>query len=332
MKKTAILLIFTAFAVNAFCQNDTTFYFKDNEIKITEQNGEFQISIKPDSLSAEDKLFKGENEIKNPESIFSICYYSNGVVRVTSKADSLSAEDKLFRGTYGTENDPSVVPVFCFSKFAKHKGRNSFHVHGSGLFAGFSNLALRDLSKIGTVPNAELKLSSYEIGLTIFGMDARLSKQYGWLFFAGLGFKVQQYNADLNYGFVEQHYVTFQRHPELGILYSKSRLVQWYLHAPIMFEYQKKLAKRSNFFVQAGVEVGLKLSSRSSVVYRDSNNKKTKEKLGKGMNVNPLTVDAKAEIGFNNFGLYARYGLIELFRKNRGPEVVPVAAGIVWHF
>jgi hypothetical protein len=143
---------------------------------------------------------------------------------------------------------------------------------------------------------------------------------------------VQQYNADRNYGFVEQDYVTFQRQPDLGILYSKSKLVQWYLHVPIMFEYQKKLAKSSNFFVQAGAELGLKLSNKSSVMYRDDRNKKVKEKLGRGMNVNPLTADIKVEIGFNHFALYARYGLIELFRKDRGPEVIPVAAGVVWHF
>jgi hypothetical protein len=293
MKKTTILFILTAFAVNAFCQNDTTFYFKNNEIKVTEHNGDVQISIKPDSLSAEDKLFKGN---------------------------------------YSAENDQSVVPVFCFSKFVKHKGENSFYAHGIGLFAGFSNLALRDLLKIGIVSNAELKLSSYEIGFTVFDVHARLSKQYGWLVYTGLGFKVQQYNTDRNYAFVVDNDITIQKHPETGILYSKSRLVQWYMYMPIMFEYQKKITKKSHFFIQAGVELGLKLSSKSSVVYRNDHDKKIREKLGRGMNVNPLTVDAKVEIGFNDLALYARYGLIDLFRKNRGPEVVPVAAGVIWHF
>ena len=50
------------------------------------------------------------------------------------------------------------------------------------------------------------------------------------------------------------------------------------------------------------------------------------------MNVNPLTADAKVEIGFNSFGLYARYELIDLFKINRGQEVIPVAAGVIWHF
>ena len=286
MKKTIILLIFTAFVVNAVCQNDTV-YTNNNQ----------------------DELLKG-----------------------SVHSESLTPEDKLFKGDFNFEEEQSVYPVFCFSKFSVKEKRNRFHVHGSGLFAGFSNLASRDLSEIGTVENAELKLSSFEIGLTLFGMDVHLSKKYGWLFFAGLGFKVQQYNADRNYAFVEQNNVTVQQRPEENIHYSKSRLVQWYLHMPIMLEYQKKISRKSNFFVQAGVELGLKLSSKSSVVYRDDNNKKTHEKMGKVMNVNPLTADAKIEVGFNNFALYARYGLIELFRKNRGPEVVPVAAGIIWHF
>ena len=250
----------------------------------------------------------------------------------TNQSDTLTAEDKLFKGSYEANDEQAVYPVFNLSKFTISKGKKRYHVHGSGLFAGFSNLSTRALSEMGTVENAELKLSSYEIGLTLFGMGAQLSKKYGWLFFAGLGFKVQQYNADRNYAFVERDYRTIQVRPDEGIFYSKSRLVQWYLHIPIMFEYQKRLSKRSNFFVQAGCELGLKLSSKSSVMYRDDRDKKVREIMGRGMNVNPLTADAKVELGFNNFALYARYGLITLFRKDRGPEVVPVAAGVIWHF
>ena len=271
---------------------------------------------------------------KLPILLIFIAFMSNAMCQndKTSKSDSLTAEDKLFQGAYEVNNERTISPIFCFSKFTPHKKIN-YSVHGSGLFAGFSNLASRDLSEIGTVENAELKLSSFEIGLTLFGMDAQLSKKYGWLFFAGLGFRVQQYNADRNYAFKEVDDITVQMRPiEEGRYYSKSRLVQWYMHVPIMLEYQKKISKNSHFFVQAGVELGLKLSSKSSVVYRDDRSKKVREKMGTKMNVNPLTVDAKVEIGFNSFSLYARYGLIDIFRKNRGPEVVPVAAGVILHF
>jgi hypothetical protein len=302
MKKTVILLIFMAFAVNAFCQNDTTFYYKNNQIRISERDGEMQISIKSDSLSAEEKLFRGEYEVRN-----------------TQKGKP-----------YSGEHEARINPVFCFSQF--NYNSRKFWIHGSGLFAGFSNLATWDLTDIGTAEDARLKSSSFEVGLTMVGFDAQLSRKYGWLFFAGLGFKVQQYNADQNYAFVEENNITIQKHPDLERLYKRSRLVQWYLHAPVMLEYQVVSPRGSVFFVQGGIELGLKLSSKSSVVFRDDRDKKIRQTLGKGMNVNPLTVDVKAEIGFDDFALYARYGLIELFRKDRGPEVYPVAAGVIWHF
>ncbi|MCL1968641.1 MAG: PorT family protein [Bacteroidetes bacterium] len=303
MKKTVILSIFMVFAVNAFCQNDTTFYYKNNQIKIFERDGEMQISIKSDSLSAEEKLFRGEYEVKSMQKCKS----------------------------YSGEYEARINPVFCFSQFSYNNPRN-FWIHGSGLFAGFSNLATWDLTDIGTAEDARLKFSSFEVGLTMVGLDAQLSRKYGWLFFAGLGFKVQQYNADQNYAFVEENNITIQKHPDLERLYKRSRLVQWYLHAPVMLEYQVVSPRGSVFFVQGGVELGLKLSSKSSVVFRDDRDKKIRQTLGKGMNVNPLTVDVKAEIGFDDFALYVRYGLIELFRKDRGPEVYPVAAGVIWHF
>jgi hypothetical protein len=271
---------------------------------------------------------------KLPILLIFIAFMTNALCQndTLSKSDSLTAEDKLFQGTYGVDDERAVSPVFCFSKFTKAK-KVKYNPHCSGLFAGFSNLATRDLSEIGITENAELKLSSFEIGLTFIGMSVHFTQKYGWFFHTGLGFKVQQYNADRNYAFREIDYITVQVRPEEeGRYYSKSRLVQWYMHLPIMFEYQKKIKEKNNFFVQAGFELGIKLSSKSSVVYRDDRNKRVRERLGTKMNVNPLTVDAKVEIGFNHFALYARYGLIDLFRKNRGPEVVPVAVGLVWHY
>jgi len=43
-------------------------------------------------------------------------------------------------------------------------------------------------------------------------------------------------------------------------------------------------------------------------------------------------VDVKVEIGIRDFAVYARYGLLNLFRKDRGADVIPVAAGIIYHF
>ena len=243
----------------------------------------------------------------------------------TLQSKEEAAEEALLTGNY------DIAPNFTFSQLTEVNKAGRYSVHGSGLFAGFSNLSSRSLD-IGDVENAVLKYSSYEFGWTVFGMDVRLSRnRQGWLFFSGLGFRMQQYNPDLNTAFKIVDNVTEQVDAPNGTVYSSSRLRQWYLHIPIMFEYQMKLPK-TNFFVQLGVECGIKLSSQSRVMYRKGNNSSTREKLGSQMNVNPLTVDAKAEIGVGRWGIYARYGLITLFREGRGAEVVPVAAGVIFHF
>jgi hypothetical protein len=223
-----------------------------------------------------------------------------------------------------------IMPSFTFSQFTKVSKAGRYTVHGSGIFAGFSNLATRNLN-IAEVDGAVLKYNSYEVGWTIVGMDIRLSKTHGWLFFSGLGVRVQQYNSDLNTVFKIVDDVTVQVPAPAGIVYSTSKLTQWYMHVPIMFEYQTKLPK-TNFFAQLGFECGVKLSSKSKTMYRNDNENKTKGKAGTEMNVNPLAVDVKAEIGFGKQALYVRYGLVNLFRKGRGAEVVPVAAGVIFHF
>ena len=243
---------------------------------------------------------------------------------VVKKSVEEAAEEALVTGNY------DIVPNFTFSQFTKVSTKKKFHVHGSGFFAGFSSLSSKDLN-IAEVENAVLKYNSYELGWTMFGMDVNLSRKRGWLFFSGLGLRVQQYNSDLNTAFKVVDGRTVQVPAPDSVVYSTSKLTQWYIHIPIVFEYQKKIPK-TNFFVQLGVECGLKLSSKSKTMYRNDNNRKTKEKIGSDMNTNPLTVDAKAEIGFGKTAIYARYGLINLFRKGRGPEVIPVAVGVVFHF
>ena len=237
-----------------------------------------------------------------------------------------SLETLLLEGEYGK----SVCADFTFSKFVEKK--NKMFPHGSGIFLGFSNLASRDLSNIGDVEGAILNYSSGEIGWTLGGMDVRMSKKHGWFLFAGVGFRVNMYRSDLNTAFRMMGNRTEQIPAANDIFYTKSNLTQWYIHIPIMLEYQKK-TRSTNVFFQAGAECGIKLSSKSKVKYYPMDSeKKIKKTLDKGMNVNPFTIDLKAEIGFDNLAIYARYGLIDIFRKGRGAEAIPVSVGIIYHF
>ena len=235
-----------------------------------------------------------------------------------------SLENLLLVGEYGS----SVNADFTFSRFIKKK--NKMHAHGTNMFIGYTSLVKHNLSNMGCVNGAVLRQSlSVESGMTAFGLDVRISKKYGWFFYGGIGFKINVFSSDLNTAFKKVDNKTVQVPADSGIFYSHSSIMQWYLQIPLLIEYQKK-----DFFVQAGIDFGIKLASTSRVTYRSPENPKKviDEKVGKGMYVNPFSVDLNATIGLGNVAIYARYGLINFFKKGYGAEVVPVSFGIKWYF
>ncbi len=239
--------------------------------------------------------------------------------------DSINKDDKDFFG------DKYFTPDFK-EKMKRNFKRRHYKAHITGFYFGFSNLATQDL-QIGNSTNAELKLNSYEIGWTMFSKDFRLSKRsrnYGLILSTGLGFRYHEYNADKNTHFAPiNNYVTQLQAP-VGVKYTESYLSVWYMNIPVVLEWQKKRGN-SSFFIQAGAEAGVKLSGRSKFNYSPEEDFVISQNIDK-IDINPLTLDAKFQIGFNDVSLYVRYGLINFFRSNRGTPVIPVAAGINLHF
>ncbi|MDD2621650.1 MAG: hypothetical protein WC142_02865 [Bacteroidales bacterium] len=290
MKKLSIFtsLLLTIFIASA--QNDTVIYFGSSKVYLSVDSGQTK-------------------------------------VRVTN-ANTDSAEFMLFEGIYDDSTSKETIASFGFSKLIKSKRSSYIRPHSNNLFLGFSSLADRNLN-IADAENAMLKYNSFEWGWTAFTFELTppKTKQKGILFHAGLGIRMHQYNAENNTAFrLVNHYTTQVAAPD-DIVYSTSKLTNWYVHLPALIEWQIPV-QHTNFFIQGGLECGIKLSAKSKIMYY-VDNKKTKEKIGSDLNVNPLTLDVKLAFGFGSYGLYARYGLLREFRKGRGPEVYPVAVGIV---
>lgn len=313
MKKLSLLLIFFVSVLILNAQSDTTIIYNGNKIIITEDQDNVTVfveKIQPDST-----LFD-----LNPPYI--IDEYSQDLF----PEDSLNKpkDSYLFGNRFFT-------PDFT-EKVHKNFKRRKYRAHVTGFFIGFSNLATQDL-QIGNVADAALKLNSYELGWTMFHKDFRLSKRsrnYGLILSAGLGFRYNHLNADNNSSFIPINgYVTQVQAPD-SVKFNKSHLSVWYLNIPVVLEWQKKRGC-SNFFIQAGVEGGIKLSGRSKSSYSPEDDIVVMEKRSK-LDINPLTLDAKLQVGFNNISIYARYGLINFYRTGRGATVIPVSAGINLHF
>lgn len=303
MKKIVFLSMIALMATNISAQIDTVFYFNDSKIEVKKEGEKLTINA------------------------------SNSLLD--------SAEQLLFEGVYEEGFSSEVMTSFSLKKLiwpdnkSNKPKKRKLYPHDGGLNLGFSSLSSRDLN-IGNVEDAILQTSSYEWGFHLGSVSIPLSNKWGWLFFSGIGFRFNQYNADLNTAFRIVDNYTYQVDAPEGVFYKTSKLSNWYLTIPAMFEYQKRLSQRRSskrsFYVQAGFEIGVRLSTVSKVKYIDHENNKIKEKIGRSMNVNPIMVDAKVGIGIGSLGLYVRYGLINFFRAERGADVVPVSAGIVWNW
>ena len=116
--------------------------------------------------------------------------------------------------------------------------------------------------------------------------------------------------------------------------YTKSKLTASYLMIPVLFEYQTNSHHRSNsFHIGVGVIGGLRLGSHSKQVYYNvSGGGKQKQKGRDDFHLQPFVLEATARVGWGPINLFATYSLIEMFRRDRGPELRPFTVGVILPF
>jgi len=115
--------------------------------------------------------------------------------------------------------------------------------------------------------------------------------------------------------------------------YIKSKLTASYLVMPIIFEFQTNSHHSfRSFHLGVGVVGGIRLGSHSKQVYTESGSGKTKPKTYDSFHLQPFRLDGTVRIGWGPLNLYANYSIIEMFRKDRGPELYPFTVGLILPF
>jgi hypothetical protein len=128
---------------------------------------------------------------------------------------------------------------------------------------------------------------------------------------------VLQYNADSTWAFQDSVRV-----------FSRNVLRTTYLQAPLLLQFNTNPKKPGqSFHFAAGVVGGYRIASRQKFKY-EINDDVSKEKVKGSYNLNPFQLHAHARIGFGKFTAFASYSLLQMFEKNRGPELYPFQAGI----
>jgi len=155
--------------------------------------------------------------------------------------------------------------------------------------------------------------------------------QWGYHMTKNIGVNTALYLTRSRYWFDNNQYLGFNASQQIDIVNTpidgrdvkQGYLRYWSLRVPLCLEISS--ASSRGFFIAAGPELEYRFADVSKV---DFVNQKKGEKYIKGVNINPLGLNAVARVGINDFGLIARYSFTSLFMNNSPFETYPFMIGI----
>jgi len=237
------------------------------------------------------------------------------------------------------ENNDGVV-VFKSSNSAneeswpKRKSHDRFQGHLGGLELGFNGF-LTDYWSTTLEPEENyLDLNTTKSivwNLLLPNINLGITRHFGIVSTLGLNFN--NYRFDHNNSITKDEYgVIGPLYPESGIVYTKSKLFTSYATVPILLEAQIPVngSHQKTINIGAGVIGGIKLCSKTKVVFDDGDKQKAKAKDDYSLNL--LRWGATARIGYENFQIYGTTYFTPMFEKGKGPEIYPYEIGIALTF
>lgn len=301
MKHLLLLLLaltpLVSMAQDTTCNEDTTLFFKGRKIVINEQNDKIKV-----------KLYES-----------------------TPQGDTIN-NAQIFEGVYlngQSRERRTALDVLPFAKKRK-KNYHNFEPHICGVYIGYANFGNGFLS---FNPSNRASLDAphaWEIGGTLLTDHVVLSPSSHWGLTAGLGWGYRTMRLDGNHAFREIDGVT-QVSPgdkaEEPTEYFKSRLRYFFFRIPVSIEWQTRFNDKGPVFFSVGPEAEIRHGVKSKGKINGS-----KETFDKGLNVRPIGVNLLAQAGAGNVGVYMRYSTLELFEKDKGPELYPFSFGLCWYW
>ena len=272
--------------------------------------------ISQDTLKQEDEMIIISSKKANPQD--------------TSQINILKKSENRPRET-------SVSELFIIGKNSYKKGSQNpsgryqpFKGHWSGFYYGFVNFA----SVPETWSNLDLdwghsfamqfNLCKYSINLVPrnnFGLVTGLGFEYQRLRFNNDNISIAKENGDL---VITQ---PKELNPNIENI-RRSCFKNLYLTIPLLMEVQFPAHTQKRMYVQGGIMGGLRLHSKTKVVYEDNDGDKHKQK-GKGnFNMVPFKADAVARIGYRGLNVWGSYTLTNMFKTSNAPSLHAYTIGI----
>ncbi len=265
----------------------------------------------------------------------------NSEMKITPVKPNTPAQRPPLRTIEPTINTVESVELFTpFSELIPYKkkgfkqgktqnppARSRFKGHWTGFYYGFVNAS-------GTPDFMDLDWAgSFNMQFNFVKHSINLSPRNNMGLVVGLGFDYQRMKfADKNLTVTtEQGHLVPLSLEALGIdNVKRSTFKTLYLSIPLLYEVQFPARYRKNLYVSAGFVGGIRMHSKTKVVYRDHGKHKRKEK--DSFNMIPFKADVTGRIGYRGLSVWGSYTLTNMFKSGHGPEIHPYTVGLGFTF
>lgn len=234
------------------------------------------------------------------------------------------------------ENPDYEIRILGKNRFRRNKNRDSysrFSGHWCGFNFGFVNFADTDYSDYAAADDGFMDLdyiNSFVMQFNVFQQSINLVPRNNFGLVVGLGLEYQRFRFDnkkRTIGLNEDNIlVPKEIDPEWKV--KKNSFKALYLTIPLLMEVQFPASNYKKMYVSAGVMGGLRLHSKTKIVYNNSNGNKKKDRESDDFNLLPVKADVVARIGYNNLNVWGSYTLTNMFKSGKGPQLHPYSVGL----
>lgn len=281
-------------------------------------NVETSVSAKASGVSNINLLSKPADEQIEVSGVASVSY--------GERSKKAKASENIGKISVGSGNSSSTNSSSSFDKKSKKK---KFNGHWAGVELGLNNFVNAnnrielptqyEYLELRQAKSTTVQLNLFEQNLPLYSNKLGLVTGLGWWF--------NNYRFENNV-VLSSDSATIFGYKDQNNKYSKSKLTANYLVVPLMLEYQSDAKKgKTAFHVAAGGFAGVKLNSKTKIVY-ESNGNTQKVKTPADFHLNQFKYGLTARVGWNKFNFFANYNMSTLFKSNKGPELYPVEVGI----
>ena len=202
---------------------------------------------------------------------------------------------------------------------------SNFKGHWRGFYYGFVNFS--DLPK----SHSDLKLDfggSFAMQFNFCRYSIGLSPRDNFGLVTGLGFEYQRLRfSDNNVSILKAGgdiatIKPMDEYPNMAEI-KRSVFKTLYLTIPLLMEVQFPAQNRRSdrVYVAAGIMGGVRLHSKTKIVYDDNNGDKQKKKNKSNFNLVPVKADVTTRIGYKSIFAWSSYSLTNLFSTDNTPNL-----------